>query len=357
MGGDEFSCLVFENLVAAKDVYERIFVATNPPKTVGRGRKKISVSPLEVLAEQYKLPCQYVPPKEASKKWTWTPGPPFTVTPAQNDICNSNQDHLLITASFGRILPEFVIELFPPQQRLNVHPSLLPKYRGAAPIQHAIMNGDRMTGVCVVEMLARKEGIDAGRIWASQHRPILEDTPFESLRDDLALQGGRLLVSLLRDMLAGKAKSKPQGDAEGSPKAPRITAETAIVDFKKMTAQDIMNRHLAIAHKRPLVTYLPSNKSLQLLSLSIYKHPVDKPLQISTPHYDTHSNSLLIRCADDAILSVTRVKQQDRNALYAKEWWNGVRPEFRERDEQGKLAGLLLGLDEDGNPLGKIRSA
>lgn len=51
------------------------------------------------------------------------------------------------------------------------------------------------------------------------------------------------------------------------------------------------------------------------------------------------------------------MKQQDRNALYAKEWWNGVRAELRERDEQGKLAGLLLGLDEDGNPLGKIRCA
>jgi methionyl-tRNA formyltransferase len=91
--------------------------------------------------------------------------------------------------------------------------------------------------------------------------------------------------------------------------------------------------------------------------LSIYKQPVNKPLQISTAHYDTHSNSLLIRCADDTILSVTQVKQQDRNALYAKEWWNGVRPELRQRDEQGKLAGLLLGFDEDGNPSGNIKSA
>lgn len=104
------------------------------------------------------------------------PGSPFTVTPAQSDVYKFNQDHLLITASFGRILPDSILELFPPQQRLNIHPSLLPRYRGAAPIQHAIMNGERMTGVCIIEMLAREKGIDAGRIWASQHRVSFPST-------------------------------------------------------------------------------------------------------------------------------------------------------------------------------------
>ena len=81
----------------------------------------------------------------------------------------SNQNHLLVTASFGRILPDSLLELFPPQQRLNIHPSLLPAYRGSAPIQHAIMNGDKMTGVCVVEMLSKAKGIDAGPIWANEY--------------------------------------------------------------------------------------------------------------------------------------------------------------------------------------------
>jgi methionyl-tRNA formyltransferase len=96
------------------------------------------------------------------------PGPPFSVNPALSHTL-PNENHLLITASFGRILPESLLELFPPSQRLNVHPSVLPAYRGAAPIQHAIMNGDRITGVCIVEMLKKEQGIDAGRIWASQY--------------------------------------------------------------------------------------------------------------------------------------------------------------------------------------------
>ena len=153
------------------------------------------------------------------------PGPPFTIDPAKRSIYNSNHDHLLVTASFGRILPDTILELFPPNQRLNVHPSILPAYRGAAPIQHAIMNGERKTGVCVIQMLEKAKGIDAGRIWASQHtvsfsfsmklrliylcycylgKPIPEDERFGPLRDGLARQGGRLLVSVLRDMLAGK---------------------------------------------------------------------------------------------------------------------------------------------------------
>lgn len=77
-------------------------------------------------------------------------------------------DYLLVTASFGRILPSTMLEVFQPTRRLNVHPSLLPAYRGAAPIQHAIMNNDKKTGVCIIEMLKRTQGIDAGEIWGCE---------------------------------------------------------------------------------------------------------------------------------------------------------------------------------------------
>lgn len=74
-------------------------------------------------------------------------------------------DHVLVTASFGRILSNRLLEQFVRGRRLNVHPSLLPAYRGPAPIQHALLNGDKRTGVCVIEMMERKKGIDAGEIW------------------------------------------------------------------------------------------------------------------------------------------------------------------------------------------------
>jgi hypothetical protein len=87
--------------------------------------------------------------------------PPFS----ELQVDSPNPDHLLVTASFGRILTTTQLGAFLPTRRLNVHPSLLPAYRGPAPIQHTLLNGEQETGVCIINMLKKKEGIDAGGIW------------------------------------------------------------------------------------------------------------------------------------------------------------------------------------------------
>ena len=96
--------------------------------------------------------------------WTCTQPPaPFT---SSSDEPTAKSSRLLVTASFGRILRKGQLELFSPGRRLNVHPSLLPHYRGPAPIQHALLNGEQETGVCVVEMLKIKAGaVDSGDVW------------------------------------------------------------------------------------------------------------------------------------------------------------------------------------------------
>lgn len=81
---------------------------------------------------------------------------------------SANPTHILITASFGRIIPDSLLNLFDPLHRINVHPSLLPLYRGAAPIQHAIMRGDTETGVSIITMKQRRMGIDTGDIFAQE---------------------------------------------------------------------------------------------------------------------------------------------------------------------------------------------
>ena len=94
------------------------------------------------------------------------PPAPFAASP---DEQNPKSNHVLVTASFGRILRKAQLELFSPGRRLNVHPSLLPHYRGPAPIQHALLNGERESGVCVIEMLKMKAGpVDSGDIWGSE---------------------------------------------------------------------------------------------------------------------------------------------------------------------------------------------
>ena len=100
--------------------------------------------------------------------WIAQAPPPFMPEPHTPASYHPPLNHLLVTASFGRILSNSLLNLFLPSRRVNLHPSLLPMYRGAAPIQHALIDGQQETGVCVIEMTKWKEGIDSGSIWASQ---------------------------------------------------------------------------------------------------------------------------------------------------------------------------------------------
>lgn len=102
------------------------------------------------------------------ERLSYSKQPPSPFTNIDEAHFSVPETHLLVTASFGRILSPSLLNLFPPGQRLNVHPSLLPAYRGPAPIQRALMQGEKKTGVCVIDMMEKKEGIDAGSIWGCE---------------------------------------------------------------------------------------------------------------------------------------------------------------------------------------------
>ncbi|EGO29606.1 hypothetical protein SERLADRAFT_359551 [Serpula lacrymans var. lacrymans S7.9] len=326
-GRDDFSCRTLDHLHSARDVWRSIHIVTNPDVKRGRRGAELSVSPLKTLGQSLGLPVHTIPREKAAFKH-WVPSSPFLRQPELPLSPPSN--HLLITASFGRILPSSLLRLFPSGQCLNVHPSLLPAYRGAAPIQHALIRGEKRTGVCVIEMMERKNGIDAGGIWKQDDVAVSENADFASLRDILAHRGGALLVSVLREMLSGTATRTPQDPAVAalSPRAPAITADDALVDFTCMTAEEIIRRDRAIGHQKPLTTYLPSGKSIQLHALSVYdpKSSPSVPLPpLAIAHYHAPSRTLLIQCAQDTYLSVAQIKQQDRALLGARDWFNGVK--------------------------------
>jgi methionyl-tRNA formyltransferase len=125
--------------------------------------------------------------------------------------------HLLLTASFGHIIPDRILALFADENALNVHPSLLPRYRGAAPIQWTIANGDKETGVSVQRLVQRRRGIDAGHLIGTvegivrghlqtaliHFQEVPGDANYWSLLPKLAEEGGTLLVDVLRRMQAG----------------------------------------------------------------------------------------------------------------------------------------------------------
>jgi len=303
------------------DVWEQLVVATQPDQRVGRRGSQLSISPLKLLGEDLHLPVHDIPQSKA-EFGQWKPPSPFS-----DDYPSPPPNHLIITASFGRILPSPFLDLFLPERRLNVHPSLLPAYRGPAPIQHAIMNGDSESGVCIIQMLKREEGIDAGSVYGCSKVAVPEDVKFSDLRDRLGAEGGKLLVSVLRDVMAGRTTSTPQHPSDLASRAPPITARDPIIDFEDMTAESIVRRHRAFSHQRPLTAYLETGKSLQLHEPAMHPIFASEYLLFSpgTARYDTQANSLLIRCAEDTVLSVPRIKQEGKALIDVKDWWNGVK--------------------------------
>ncbi|KAJ7449111.1 formyl transferase [Mycena galericulata] len=310
LGRDEFSCDVFRELYGSQDVWESLHVATNPDTRLGH-------SPLRPLAQSLNVPVDFIPPEKPDFKH-WEPPPPFSV---------AGPNHLLITASFGRILTPAQLDLFPPAGRLNVHGSVLPAYRGPAPIQHAILNNAKATGVSIVRML--KRGIDKGPVWAATEIPVSRDATFTSLRTDLAAHGGHLLVTVLRDMLAGTARSTPQPPLSPTPHARSITAADAVLDFTVMTAGDIVTRHRAIGHQRALTTWMASGIRLHLYDPAIAPADTVPPALSDVPGalvYYKRARTLVVRCARGTALAVPRVKKEHRSTLEAREFWNGVVP-------------------------------
>ncbi|KAL9710241.1 Methionyl-tRNA formyltransferase [Leucoagaricus gongylophorus] len=227
-----------------------------------------------------------------------------------------------------------MLSQFPKAQRLNVHPSLLPAYRGPAPIQHALMRGEKEIGVCVIGMLpVRKKGnnggIDAGDVWEYTRRDVTGNEDFILLREILAKDGGKLLVNVLRDIAQGTAKAIPQPEKIDEPHAPMITQADWTIDFSQLTAEEIVWRHRAISHQRNLTVSIPTNpiKTVQMVTLTASTDPSLSQRLPATPGaaclHQTHG--LLIRCRDGTVVEVTKLKQEGKRETGAKDWWNGMK--------------------------------
>jgi methionyl-tRNA formyltransferase len=217
MGTPAFALPALEQLCAKK--YPVIGVVTQPDRPQGRGRKEIAPA-VKLLAQKLDLPF-YQPPqvKDASFLKTF-----YELNP-----------EMVVVAAFGQILPKAIIE-YPRWKCLNIHPSLLPKYRGAAPLNWAIIRGETKTGITIMLM---DEGMDSGDILLQKEMPIATDETCGELHDRLAQEGASLLIETIDLMVAGKASPRPQ-DTSLVTYAPRLRKETGLIDWS-CDAYDIVN--------------------------------------------------------------------------------------------------------------------
>ena len=203
-----------------EEKYEILGVVTNPDRPKGRGMKMVA-SPVKEYAISKGLPV-YQPEKVKNNN-------EFI-----EEMKNLKPDVIVVVA-YGKILPKEILEI-PPLGCINVHASLLPKYRGAAPIQWAVLNGDKTTGVTTMYM---DEGMDTGDMILAEKVDIGDDETTGELWDKLSEIGARLLVKTLKEIEDGIANRTKQG--EDFSMAPMLNKDMARIDWENQTAHEIKN--------------------------------------------------------------------------------------------------------------------
>lgn len=218
MGTPEFAVPSLESLLRSEETV--VGVVTQPDRPKGRGRSVVA-SPVKRVCQRVGLPVLQ---------------PLKMKDPAFLEALRDWKPELIAVAAFGRILPPVILEL-PPQGCVNVHASLLPKYRGAAPIQWALINGEPETGVTTMLMDA---GMDTGPILLQERVPIQPEETADVLSTRLAVVGGRLLLVTIQGLKAGTVMPKPQDHSQAT-LAPLLKKEDGLIDWT-LGASAIVNR-------------------------------------------------------------------------------------------------------------------
>ena len=244
MGTAELSCHSLRSLQETQG-FQVVAVVTQPDRPKGR-ELKLQPSPVKLLASELGLPI--LQPERARDE-------------AFVESLRALQPELVAVAAYGQILPRSILDL-PRYGCLNVHTSLLPRYRGAAPIQWAILNGDAETGVTIMKMDA---GLDTGEVVAQASTPIQAEDNAQILHDRLAEMGAKLLVQTIPGYIAGELVPRPQ-PTEGATYASKIKKEDGHIDWSQ-PAQTLWNRVRGLTPWPGAFTYLPGQTQRQLLKI------------------------------------------------------------------------------------------
>jgi len=208
IGTSSFAITTLEELI--ENGYEILAVITAPDKPVGR-KQELTPSPIKEIALKYNL-LTFQPEK---------------ISEVEKEISQLKPD-LIITSSYGQIIPKNILDI-PKKESLNLHPSLLPKYRGPSPIQTAILNGEKVTGITIIKM---DEKMDHGPIIAQQETNINPDDTYESLEDKLSEEITKLLIEILPRYFKNKIQPEIQDESRAT-YTKILTRDDGKIDLKE----------------------------------------------------------------------------------------------------------------------------
>ncbi len=288
MGSPEFAVPALDALVGAG--HEIIAVYAQPPRPAGRGKKPRPTA-VHARADVLGLPVRT---------------PATLRDPAEQAAFDALNLDIAVVAAYGLILPRPILDA-PRFGCLNIHPSLLPRWRGAAPIQRALMAGDADTGVCIMRM---EEGLDTGPVLIRETTPIAPRETAADLHDRLALRGAALLCDALVSLTTGTATETPQPE-EGVLYAPKIDKAEARIDWMRPAGD--LDPHVRGLSPSPGAWFEARGERIKLL--------LAEPCAGSGPP-GTVSGEGIIACGTGA-LKLLRLQRAGKPAMEADDFLRG----------------------------------
>ena len=292
MGTPDFCVPILQSLI---DNYNVIAVVTQPDKKTGR-HHELKKSPVKELAEKYGIVV--IQPECIRKDY--------------NEVVMRHPD-IIITCAYGQIIPKEILDC-PRLGCINVHASLLPKYRGGAPIQRAILNGDIETGITIMYM---DEHMDTGNMISKRKIEIKEDDNFGTLHDKLSILGRDLLMDELPSIINQKNDSIKQNDSEAT-FAPIIKREDELIDFNK-------NRDEIYNQIRALSPYPGGYAILDNEIVKIYNSRKTNDFYTEKQNGEIgkiYKDGIGVSCNDGEII-ITDIKFAGGNRILMKDYFNG----------------------------------
>ena len=277
--------------------HEILAVVTQPDRPKGRGNKLLQTPVKEYALEQGLTVYQ----------------PQKVKTPEFVELLHELQPELIVVAAFGQFLSKEILEL-PKYGCINVHASLLPKYRGAAPIQYAIIKGEKESGVTIMQM---DIGMDTGAMLDKVVVPIAENTTMGELHDALREQGAALLLQVIDKIAAGTAVAEPQDDAQAT-YATLLDRSMEHIDWSK-TAQEVHNLIRGFNPAPSTFTKLPNGKSLKIWGSKMTEK---NSAAAAGTVIATGKHSFFVACGE-GVLEITEVQPESKKRMPAQVFLNG----------------------------------
>ena len=296
-GTPQFAVPTLEKLVEAG--FNVRLVLTQPDRPKGRGLGLVA-SPIKQTAQRLGLPT-YQPEKIK-----------------QNEELRAKLDQsapaAIIVVGYGRIIPKWMLDL-PQHGNINLHASLLPKYRGAAPVQWAIANGEQVTGVTTMRI---DEGLDTGDILLQKDLAILDEDTAETVSPRLAAIGADLMIETLRVVFAGKMSPQPQKDGEAT-LAPILKKEDGRIDFSR-SAQEIYDR---LRGFQPWPGAFTTFRG-KMLNITAAKPAAEK---VPQAEFLVKADRLFVGCGNSSALELLEVQPEGKKRISARDFVHGYRPQ------------------------------